>query len=279
MLVCSAGSFLIIHAFKIVPAAKMSSRDYFYGIIPLGVIMAFNVVLGNVSLRYIPVSFMQTIKSLGPFWTVVVQYLFYRVVYIEKGVYLSIIPIVVGVMLATFSEANFVLVGFLSALTSSLIGAINNSVSGKLLSHKLDPINLIYNIAPWSFLVLAPIACYVELQSIENAKEIFLIPGLPWVLIPNALLALILNFSTFLFINTTSPLTYTVVGNCKVVITIILSVLIFGNKVSFTSGVGCFITLVGAMYYQRCKFSEQKKQKKLHSTHEHDLEADINQRR
>lgn len=36
-------------------------------------IFCVNIILGNVSLRYIPVSFMQTIKSLVPAFTVVLQ--------------------------------------------------------------------------------------------------------------------------------------------------------------------------------------------------------------
>jgi len=47
----------------------------------------------------------------------------------------------------------------------------------------------------------------------------------------------------------TSAVTLQVLGNVKVVLSIIVSVLIFQNQVSFLAWLGCTITLLGVNWY------------------------------
>jgi hypothetical protein len=66
-------------------------------------------------------------------------------------------------------------------------------------------------------------------------------------------------------INNTSALTYTVSGNVKIVINIVLSVIIFQNEVSWLNGLGCFLTIAGAIWYSslRHEINEKQKLKKM----------------
>jgi solute carrier family 35, member E3 len=49
---------------KTKPLVEVASVDRWRRIFPMPLVFCVNIVLGNVSPRYIPVSFMQTIRSL-----------------------------------------------------------------------------------------------------------------------------------------------------------------------------------------------------------------------
>lgn len=65
--ICSAiGAYLVIKVLKLKPLIVVEPEDRWRRIFPMSFVFCINIVLGNVSLRYIPVSFMQTIKSFTP---------------------------------------------------------------------------------------------------------------------------------------------------------------------------------------------------------------------
>uniref|UniRef100_A0ACD5X9I1 Uncharacterized protein n=1 Tax=Avena sativa TaxID=4498 RepID=A0ACD5X9I1_AVESA len=69
--VCSSiGAYVAIHVLKAKPLIQVEPEDRRRRIFPMSFIFCANIVLGNVSLRYIPVSFMQTVKSFTPATTV-----------------------------------------------------------------------------------------------------------------------------------------------------------------------------------------------------------------
>lgn len=75
--VCSAlGAYLVIKVLKLKPLIVVDPEDRWRRIFPMSFVFCINIVLGNVSLRYIPVSFMQTIKSFTPATTGQVQNVF-----------------------------------------------------------------------------------------------------------------------------------------------------------------------------------------------------------
>ena len=65
--ICSSiGAYLVIKVLKLKPLITVDPEDRWRRIFPMSFVFCINIVLGNVSLRYIPVSFMQTIKSFTP---------------------------------------------------------------------------------------------------------------------------------------------------------------------------------------------------------------------
>lgn len=55
-------------------------------------------------------------------------------------------------------------------------------------------------------------------------------------------------------INNTSALTYTVIGNVKVIFSIVFSVLLFKNEIGVLNGVGCAVTVFGAWWYSHIQY-------------------------
>jgi drug/metabolite transporter (DMT)-like permease len=72
--------------------------------------------------------------------------------------------------------------------------------------------------------------------------------GLVWL---SGFIAFFLNVANFLVTKYTSPVALQVFGNVKVVLSITISLVIFGNRVSVWSVVGCAITLGGVALYNR----------------------------
>ena len=71
------------------------------------------------------------------------------------------------------------------------------------------------------------------------------------VAVLSGIVAFFLNLSNFIVTKKTSAVTLQVLGNVKVVISIGVSLLIFGNAVSSFSVAGCVITLAGVYAYNK----------------------------
>ncbi|KAG0265389.1 suppressor of loss of ypt1 [Linnemannia exigua] len=91
-------------------------------------------VFSSVAISRVPLSVVHTVKALTPLFTV----LFYRVVLgttYSKAVYLSLVPLTAGVMLACRMSLEFNnLVGLTSALLSTLVFVMQNVFTKKILS-------------------------------------------------------------------------------------------------------------------------------------------------
>jgi len=264
MLINTIGSLIALKTFRVVPFMPVPQERFFKSIVPLGAIFCLNIILGNVSLRWIPVSFMQTVKSLVPAFTVLLQTVALKQ-YSTKMTYLSLIPVVGGVGLASFTEQNFNAVGFIAALVASLTTSIQSIVSSMILTGplKLDSINLLYYMAPVSFVFIAPFALYFEYETVQLYP--FDLYGTNFViacLILSGAVAYLLNICVFFAIKSTSPLTFTVFGNLKVIAVIIISVLIFRNAVTWWNALGCVIALIGILWYNAIEW-QIKEAKKL----------------
>jgi drug/metabolite transporter (DMT)-like permease len=85
---------------KMVPLQTVRSRVQFVKISSLGLIFCLSFVGGNISLRYLPVSFNQAIGATTPFFTAVFAYL---MTLKREGwlTYLALVPVVTGVMIAS----------------------------------------------------------------------------------------------------------------------------------------------------------------------------------
>jgi len=100
MTACSLFSYVAIAWMKIVPMQTIRSRVQFFKISALSLIFCVSVVFGNISLRYLPVSFNQAIGATTPFFTAIFAYImtFKREAWLT---YLTLVPVVTGVVIAS----------------------------------------------------------------------------------------------------------------------------------------------------------------------------------
>lgn len=256
MLACAFYSYFAIYWLEIVPLQHISSRKQFFKILALSAIFCFSVVCGNTSLRYLPVSFNQAIGATTPFFTAVFAF----VITCKREtaeVYFALLPVVLGIVLASNSEPLFHLFGFLVCVGSTAGRALKSVVQGIILtseSEKLHSMNLLLYMAPMAALILLPVTLYVEgnvaAVTVDKARtDTFIV----FLLIGNATVAYLVNLTNFLVTKHTSALTLQVLGNAKAAVAAIVSILIFRNPVTIMGMTGFFITVMGVVIYSEAK--------------------------
>ncbi|KAJ0409946.1 hypothetical protein P43SY_005840 [Pythium insidiosum] len=108
-------------------------RDGLKDIALLGGVRILTVLLSLTALKYIAVSFSQTIKSSAPFFTVVLTYFMLG----ERTgwrVNLSLLPIITGLVFCSLADMSFHPIGFVASLLSNCTDCIQNVLTKKLLS-------------------------------------------------------------------------------------------------------------------------------------------------
>ncbi|CAB4266944.1 hypothetical protein PRUPE_1G499700 [Prunus persica] len=249
--ICSAiGAYTVIKILKLKPLITVEPEDRWRRIFPMSFVFCINIVLGNVSLRYIPVSFMQTIKSFTPATTVVLQWLVWRK-YFDWRIWCSLIPIVGGILLTSVTELSFNMLGFCAALFGCLATSTKTILAESLLhGYKFDSINTVYYMAPFATMILAVPAVVLEGNGVIEWLHTHqtLVPSLI-IIFSSGVLAFCLNFSIFYVIHSTTAVTFNVAGNLKVAVAVLVSWMIFKNPIPALNAVGCGITLVGCTFY------------------------------
>ncbi|GLT89478.1 hypothetical protein SLE2022_074570 [Rubroshorea leprosula] len=256
MLACSLFSYVVIAWFKVVPMQSIGSRKQFVKITGLSLVFCFSVVLGNVSLRYLPVSFNQAIGATTPFFTAIFAYLMSkkRETWIT---YVTLIPVVAGVIIASGAEPSFNLFGFAMCVSATAARAFKSVLQSILLSseeEKLNSMNLLMYMAPIAVAILLPATLLMEGNVLEITvalarKDINIV----YYLLFNSSLAYLVNLTNFLVTKHTSALTLQVLGNAKGAVAVVVSILIFKNPVSLIGMLGYSLTVLGVVLYSESK--------------------------
>lgn len=256
MLSCAAYSLFAIKWLEIVPFQQIHSRRQFFKILALSIIFCFSVVCGNTSLRYLPVSFNQAIGATTPFFTAIFAF----VITCKKEsaqVYLALLPVVLGIVLASNSEPLFHFFGFLMCIGSTAGRALKSVVQGLLLTseaERLHSMNLLLYMAPMAAVILLPFTLYIEgnvlAVTVEKARgDGFMV----FLLVANATVAYLVNLTNFLVTKHTSALTLQVLGNAKAAVAAVVSVLIFRNPVTVMGMTGFAVTIMGVVLYSEAR--------------------------
>ncbi|KAG8067003.1 hypothetical protein GUJ93_ZPchr0005g16300 [Zizania palustris] len=199
-------------------AAPLRSRGQLARVAVLSAVFCASVVAGNVSLRYLPVSFNQAVGATTPFFTAVLAY----AVAARReacATYAALIPVVAGVVIATGGEPSFHLFGFIMCISATTARALKTVLQGILLSseeEKLNSMDLLRYMAPAAVILLIPATLIMERDVLSMvamlARED---PSFIWILLCNSSLAYFVNLTNFLVTKHTSPLTLQVLGNAK----------------------------------------------------------------
>jgi len=261
------------------------SRSELYKIVPLALLHTLGNLFTNISLNAVAVSFTHTIKASEPFFAVVMSWIFLASppTLLVVG---SLVPVVGGVTLASFTEATFNWIGLSTALASNLTFQTRNVVSKKLMIKKgkptkklsdepeeatLDNINLFSYMTLMSFAMLLPVSLWMEgmpwLPSVMAAS----FPTVdPIQMVAKAAFAGFFFHSyqqvSYLILQRVHPVTHAV-GNCvKRVAVIVISILFFANPVGLLNALGIGVAMCGVLVYSVVKKLEaqwEKAKKKL----------------
>lgn len=258
---------LMVSATGMMTVASIKSRKQLTKVVVLAAIFCGTIVLGNASLKYIPVSFNQAIGATTPFFTAILAYMM-QGSRESRWTYLSLVPIALGVVVASGGEPAFSVLGFSCCLAATALRALKSVVQSIIMSdpaEKLDPMSLLLYMSAVSLLFLVPMAALLEPGCTQQALALIgKDHGFAWWLLSNSSLAYAVNLTNFLVTKYTSALTLQVLGNAKGVVAAFISVLVFANTVTLTGCLGYGITVGGVFMY-----SESKRQSKAAATSKH----------
>ncbi|XP_066603359.1 solute carrier family 35 member E1 homolog [Prorops nasuta] len=242
--------------------SNISWGYYMRLLVPLALGKFIATVFSHVSIWKVPVSYAHTVKATMPLFTVVLS----RVILKEKQtmkVYLSIVPIVTGVAIATLTELSFNMIGLLSALTSTMALSLQHIYSKKVLHdtgvHHLRLLLLLGRLALFMFL---PIWLLYELPKLiydpiaETSAEID--SNIIGLLIFDGILNWLQNIVAFSVLSIATPLTYAVANASKRIFVIAVTLLVLGNPVTWVNILGMTLAIFGVLCYNKAKYDQRK---------------------
>ncbi|KAH8812800.1 TPT-domain-containing protein [Xylogone sp. PMI_703] len=226
-------------------------------------LFTINIAISNVSLAMVSVAFHQILRSTVPVFTILIYRLYYGRSY-STQTYLSLIPIILGVGLVTYGDYYFTRLGFMLTLLGVVLAAIKTVVTNRLMtgSRKLPPLEFLLRMCPLAAVQSLLYAYFTGEGALfmKYVEEGHLTNYQIFALLSNAIIAFLLNISSFQTNKVAGALTMTVCGNVKQVLTVLLGIVLFNVKVGLWNGLGMVIALAGAAYYSKVELNKKKEQ-------------------
>ena len=203
----------------------------------------------------VSVPFHQTVRASTPVFTVAIYRFCFSSVY-DTATYISLVPVILGVMLASYGELDATVVGFFLTLLGTILAAVKTVATNRLQTAglHLGALELLYR--------MSPVACLQSLimaylcGELGQFQQLVAQPSRVGVqdaiaLGFNGIIAFALNVISFDANRCTGALTMTIAANVKQVLTVILAVMIWHIKVGSTNACGIALTLIGGAWYGR----------------------------
>ncbi|KAI9807748.1 MAG: hypothetical protein M1826_004458 [Phylliscum demangeonii] len=228
---------------------KMTGRIYLRAILPIGIFFSLSLICGNLTYLYLSVAFIQMLKATTPVAVIVASW----AMGLSRPNFQTLFNvsfIVLGVVLASFGEIEFVLIGFLFQVGGIIFEAIRLVLVQRLLSgaeYKMNPLVSLYYFAPICAIINGIVSLIFEVPKL-HAADIWNV-GV-WTLLVNAMLAFALNVSAVFLIGKTSSLVLTLCGVLKDILLVAASMLIWGTRVMPLQMIGYSVALGGLIYYK-----------------------------
>lgn len=215
---------------------------------------------GNRAMVSVP--FHQIMRSTCPIFTILIYRFFYGRTY-SQATYISLIPVILGVGLATYGDYYFTGIGFTLTLSGVVLSALKTVMSNRIMtgSLALPALEILLRMSPLAALQSLTYAVATGEASAFSAwvAEGNLTPSYSSALLGNGLLAFFLNVSSFLTNKLAGALTMTVCANLKQCLTVLLGIVLFDVTVGVWNGAGMLVTLAGAGIYSKVELDSKGK--------------------
>ncbi|KRX79123.1 Solute carrier family 35 member E1, partial [Trichinella sp. T6] len=262
---------------------SLNHKQFFLMVVPLAFGKLIAVSSSFVSLYKVPVSYAHTVKATMPIFSVVCA----RFIMGEKQtklIYMSLIPILLGVMIATVSEMSFSAVGLCSALCSTFTYALMNAYVKKvwylgciifssstnkkykfqvIKDTGLHHVRLLGLIAQTSCILLLPVWLIIDVSRYGIVEVGFSKLTVCCLVSASGFLNFAQNVCTFSLISQLSVLSYAIANVTKRIIVISSSLITLKNPVTPVNVGGMLLAVVGVFGYTQANQLMKSKLSKL----------------
>ncbi|KAL8933086.1 MAG: hypothetical protein Q9211_005970 [Gyalolechia sp. 1 TL-2023] len=245
----------------------MTRMFYLTRIGPCGTATGLDIGLGNMSLRFVTLTFFTMCKSSALAFILIFAFLFHLE---QPSLRLIVIiaTMTVGVIMMVAGETEFSPLGFLLIITASFFSGFRWALTQILLLRNpatSNPFSSIFFLAPIMFLVLAIIAIPVEgFPALGEGLQILTaehgtVLGTVILLFPGVL-AFCMTSSEFALLQRTSVVTLSICGIFKEVVTITTANLVFHDPLTPINVSGLFVTIGSIAAYNYIKIRKMRRQ-------------------
>ncbi|EEC80701.1 UDP-xylose transporter 1 [Oryza sativa Japonica Group] len=229
-------------------------------VILFGLLNGTSIGLLNLSLGFNSIGFYQMTKlAIIPF-TVLLETIFLKKRFSES-IKLSLLVLLLGVGIASVTDLKLNLLGSVLsglAIATTCVGQIlTNTIQKRL---KVSSTQLLYQSAPYQAAILFATGPFVD-QLLTNRSVFahkYTTPVLGFIML-SCLIAVSVNFSTFLVIGTTSPVTYQVLGHLKTCLVLSFGYILLHDPFNARNILGILIAIFGMGLYSYFSVKEGKK--------------------
>ncbi|KAL8711140.1 MAG: hypothetical protein Q9225_007168 [Loekoesia sp. 1 TL-2023] len=245
----------------------MTRMFYLTRIGPCGTATGLDIGLGNMSLRFVTLTFFTMCKSSALAFILLFAFLFHLEQPSIKLI-LIIATMTVGVIMMVAGETEFSPLGFFLIITASFFSGFRWALTQILLLRNpatSNPFSSIFFLAPIMFLVLAIIAIPVEgFPALGEGLQILTaehgtIFGIVILLFPGVL-AFCMTSSEFALLQRTSVVTLSICGIFKEVVTITTANLVFHDPLTPINVSGLIVTIGSIAAYNYIKITKMRRQ-------------------
>jgi solute carrier family 35 protein E1 len=219
------------------------------------------------------VSFVQIVKASEPVVACILSASLLGQVF-SLPVYLSLLPIVGGVALSSFTELSFTWLAFGSAMMSNVAGAVRAILAkkqmGKPQGENMSDANLYAVLTIMSFMLLLPVSLMIEppakiMATWSAATAAGISSGyILFNLLSAGICYYLYNETAFLALGRVTPVTHAVANTVKRIVIILASMSLFGTRMTPLGMAGSGIAVAGAFLYALAKqFSAKPKKPQL----------------
>ncbi|CAD0083003.1 unnamed protein product [Aureobasidium vineae] len=261
----------------------MTGWFYLTRIGPCGAATGLDIGLGNMSLKFISLTFYTMCKS-SVLGFVLVFALLFRLEKPSLKVGAIILTMMAGVVMMVAGETAFSILGFILVMSAAFFSGFRWSLTQILLLRSpatSNPFSSIFFLAPVMFTALLVIALPVEgpielvggLRALAESRGV---AGSIGIILFPGVLAFLMTASEFALLKRTSAVTLSVCGIFKEVLTISAAGVIFGDKLTPINISGLIVTIASIAAYNFMKMRTMRDDSKREA---HEQMAAVESRR
>ncbi|KAL3829022.1 hypothetical protein ACJIZ3_017824 [Penstemon smallii] len=227
-----------------------------------GILNGTSIGLLNLSLGFNSVGFYQMTKLAIIPCTVLLETLFFRKKF-SRTVQLSLTVLLMGVGIATVTDLQLNVLGsilsLLAVVTTCVAQIMTNTIQKKF---KVSSTQLLYQSCPYQAMTLFVTGPFLDgLLTNQNVFAFNYTPQVLAFIVLSCLISVSVNFSTFLVIGKTSPVTYQVLGHLKTCLVLAFGYVLLRDPFSWQNILGILIAIVGMVLYSYYCSVESQQQK------------------